>query len=659
MRSVVGNNLLIHLKSDYKAAEITKTANDNKVAKWMNILNSAPLGNEERFKSQYVSQLTRKLAGWQIPSIVEPFTSAEDIVDCKPATHADKLTSDQSEALLNFQFCREFDRFSFITDLVTEVVHKGTCFVKTGWVFDATTETKERPTFEAHPITGEAVHTGYEEYEEQVTKVNHPTVEIVDLLDIRIDPTCRGNLKKANFIIHDFETSLSELRADPRYENLDDLKGQLQRDHTFLQRKNVDSTFTFEDEARKRFIVHEYWGKYDLNDDGIAEPIVVAWVGETIIRQEENPFPGGELPFERAVYKRMPGYIYGTPLAEEVGNDQRIDTVLHRGIFDDLKSANNGQRGIKKGFTDDINLAKFKAGKDFEYNTSMADVWEGKYTPINNSVFNVIQATQQSAESASGVKAFEHGSGGNSLGSTAAAVNATTSSSAKREMQIIRGIAEECIIPVLRKWLAYDSMFLEAEQVIAVTDEEFQVIKRDDLAGKVDIKMSLATQESKALKADRLAFLMQTMGPNMQPDESKMIMADMLKLNDMPSLAKALMERQPPPPDPMQVQTQQLQIAMLQAQLDNERAKAAENHVDAQLKTAKARDLNASADMKDLDYVQKGSGQTQQDKLDEASAKHEQDLGKKAMDHISKMDVEQFKATHAKDMASLANRKSK
>ena len=38
-------------------------------------------------------------------------------------------------------------------------------------------------------------------------------------------------------------------------------------------------------------VMYEYWGNYDINDDGIAEPIVCAWVGSTVIRLELNPYP--------------------------------------------------------------------------------------------------------------------------------------------------------------------------------------------------------------------------------------------------------------------------------------------------------------------------------------------------------------------------------
>jgi hypothetical protein len=250
-----------------------------------------------------------------------------------------------------------------------------------------------------------------------------------------------------------------------------------------------------------------------------------------------------------------------------------------------------------------------------------------------------------------GIKNFDHGTGGNSLGSTAAAVNATTTSSAKREMQIIRGIAEDAIIPMLQIWLSYDAIFMDEEQVVRLTDDTFSRVKRDDLDGNMDIKMSISTQESKAMKADRLAFLMQTMGNNMPPEQANIIMADLMEINDMPQLAEAIKNLPAPEPSPEQKLIQELQIELLKAQVDNERAKAKENEVDVELKSAKTqtelakgRNLDSNSDMTDLDYLRKDEGED-----------HRQEMEKKEFDragvsedrhknNVAKYETERLKA---------------
>jgi hypothetical protein len=662
--------VLENIKSDYKDAEKFKEDNDSRISAWMDIYNSRPYGTEKKGKSRYVSSMVRQLVEWQVPSLVEPFTSAEEPVQCSPVTYRDVETAKQAQTLLNYQFTRGFPRFTFLTDLCTTISTEGTCWIKTGWEYEEKEVTyaveKEVPV-EMSPVQMRALQEALgsvmaqaqqngaspedmqaiqadfirsnvpmqiveEEVSETVVVNNRPTAIICDNKDIRVDPTCRGDLSKASFIIHDWETDLSSLRKDDRYFNLDKLKDKLFRDDTWTERSYVDDTFEFQDDPRKKFIVHEYWGKYDIDGDGIAEDIVMCYVDDIIIRLDENPLDDGTLPFVRAVYRRMPGYIYGEPLASSIGDKQKIDSILNRGIFDDLMRANNGQRGIKKGFTDPVNLKRFKNGLDFEYNTAPGDIWEGKYTGISQSVFEVLMKNKGEAEGITGIKSFDHGGGGNSLGSTAAAVNAVTTSSAKREMQIIRGIAEEAIVPMLRIWHAYNQLFLDDEYVMAITDEEYVTIRRDDLQGNIDIKMSIATQESKALKADRLAFLMQTIGPSIEPEMRNLLMARLVEINDMPRLAKDIMNFEPQI-DPMTQKQMELQIALLEAQVENERAKGIENQMDVKLKgakaaneIAKAKKTSSEADMKDLEFLMEDQG-----------ISHERDMQKEAVKQIGKM----------------------
>ena len=635
------SKLIDIVKSDYKAAEIVKIENDNKVAKWLDIKNSKPYGTEVAHKSKYVSDLTRKLLNWQIPSIVDPLVSSQDLINCAPYTHADRAVAEQEESALTHFLMQRNNHYDFITDLVTTICEQGTAFVKLGWEFQEEEQDVQVPVMSIDPMSGQEVQVGWAVEKQMVTTLNKPTRMLCDLLDIRMDPTCNGDIDKASFVIHDFETDLSSLRKDGRYKNLDKLLNQLQRDDTYNQREYNDDTFRFEDDPRKKIIVHEYWGNYDLNDDGIAEPVVIAWVGDVVIREEDNPLPGQEIPFEKAVYTRIPFSIYGEPLAALTTKNQHIDSVLNRGIFDDLKLANNGQTGTKKGFTDDQNLRKMKRGEDFEYNTTMSDVYQDAYRSINQSVFHVLDKNVNSAESITGVSMFNHGTGGNALGSSAAAVNATTTSSAKREMHIVRGIANGCLIPMLRKWSKYIREFMEPEEIERITDKPYVQPMNNS---EYDIKMNLESAESRAAKAQSTGFVLQTMGPNMPQEQQQTLLARYMKLVGEPDIAKAIEEYRPQP-DPMAQKVQELQIAKLEAEVFNERAKGQENAVDVELKKAKtavemakARITNSDSDIKDLDFLERESGIPHQREMEKEQLKAQKELTKQSMADQTRLD---------------------
>ena len=634
------SKVLLHAKADYKGSEVSKNENDKLISKWESVKDSKLYGTEVDHKSKYVSDLTENLLDWQIPSIVDPFTSSKDLINAKAFTHEDDAIAEQEEAVLSYQVIQRMDHFSFMTDLVTYIAEKGTAFVKTGWNFKEEEQEIEQPVMAIDPMTGQPVQVGVELVKQMVTTLNEPFRTVIDPIDIRMDPTCSGKVANASFVIHDWETDLSSLRKDGRYKNLDKLVNQLERDETYEQRDSTDDTFRFEDDIRKKFIVHEYWGNYDLNDDGIAEPIVIAWVGDVIIREEDNPLPGQEIPFEKAVYKKVPGSIWGKALAAKTGKRQHIDSVLHRGIFDDMKLANNGQTGTKKGFTDEANLKKMKQGKDFEYNTTMAEVYQDQYRGLNGSVFTVLDRNTQSAESSVGVSLMNHGAGGNALGSSAAAVNAITTSSAKREMHITQGIAEDCLIPMLKKFSTYNAEFLSPEEVMAITDKPYVESKNGK---QFDIKLTLESAETRAAKAQSTGFVLQTMGPNMPQASQQKLLARYMKLIGEPDIAFAI---ENPEPDPAQEQAQafaeqmqMLEMEKLKAQIANEQAKGEENRVDIELKRAKTREIMSNSDLKDLDYLEKEQGIPHQREMEKQGQQVDKELTKQQMADQARLDA--------------------
>ena len=89
--------------------------------------------------------------------------------------------------------------------------------------------------------------------------------------------------------MHSYQSSLSDLKRSGLYHNLDNIIPS--NDVTPFDYDKRDDTFRFADKARKKLIVYEYWGYWDIDGSGITKPIVACWVGDTLIRLEENPFP--------------------------------------------------------------------------------------------------------------------------------------------------------------------------------------------------------------------------------------------------------------------------------------------------------------------------------------------------------------------------------
>lgn len=625
--------LLSALKADLKAAEILKREQDTAIFKWKAEYNGDPYGNEQKGKSAIVSRDIKKQSEWQHATIVDPFVSTSDVIKCVPITYEDEASARQNELLLNAQFCRKFDRYNFMSKAVKVLDQEGTLVIQTGWDY----EDKEVTTIAETVIVNEYGQEVIVEQEvtETVIVKNQPTAKVCRNHDIYIDPTCQDNLDNAQFVIYRYESDLSSLRKDGRYKNLDKIDNSSMGDYDY---DNPDSTyFKFADDARKKHLVYEYWGNYDINGDGIAEPIVCAWVNDVIIRLQSNPYPDGKPPFIVVPFNSIPFKIHGEANAELIGDNQKVKTAIIRGIIDNMAQSNNGQVAVRKGALDQINRKKFIAGQNFEFNGTPNDFWQGNYNAIPGSAFDMIGLMNNEIESITGTKSFSGGINSGSLGATATGARGALDATATRRMNIVRNIAENLVKPLIRKWMAYNSEFLEDEEVVRVTNEEFVPVRRDDLDGRIDLDITISTAEDNAAKSQELSFLLQTLGPNEDPEIRRHIMADIMELMRMPDQAKRIRDYQPKP-DPVQEQLKQLELQRLvlenqklEAEIADKMARANENTIDAELKknkaaveAAKARKLTSEADMTDLKFIKEDEGYGHMERMELEEQKHAQ-----------------------------------
>ena len=614
------SDLLNRLKDDLKASDRLRQEWFNKIQDFRNQTAGSPYGNEVKGKSRIVSLDIKKQLEWMLPTLADPFLSTSDIIKCNPVTYEDVLAARQNELLLNTQFCRKFPRYNFMMKALKVLATEGTLVIQTGWDYeDEEIETMVESVV-VHPETGEDVIAMSKE---KVTKVkkNQPTATVCRNEDIYLDPTCMDDMSKAQFVIHRYETDLSTLKSDGRYKNLDKVAdqeghkydyGYLQQDHTY---------FKFQDQARKKMVVYEYWGNYDIDEDGIAEPIVCAWIGNTIIRLQSNPYPDQRPPFIVVPFNAVPFQLHGESLASVIGDNQKVKTAIIRGVIDNMAQSNNGQVGMRKGALDIANRKKFLEGKNFEYNGTPNDFWQGSYNQIPSSAFDVLTIMNNEIESQTGVKSFSGGITGSALGSTATGARGALDATATRRISLVRNVAENLIKPLMRKWMAYNYAFLEEEEIVRITNEEFIPIRRDDLDGNIDIDITISTAEDNSAKAQELSFLLQTMGPNQDFEINKLLMGQIAKLSRMPDLEKQIMNHQQQP-DPMEQQAKQLEmqkmmleLEMMQAEIKDKLARAGENTVDMKVKEAKmqvemakARKLGSEADGMDLEFLMKNDG---------------------------------------------------
>ena len=657
---------LQNLKQDLLDAQTVHDAQETKIGEWLDNLNVTGKAKIQTAKgsSAIVPKLIRKQAEWRYASLSEPFLSTDDIFNVKPVTWEDRNAAVQNQLVLNHQFNVAIDKVRFIDEYVRAAVDEGTVIVRVGWEFieEEYVGTFPKVEFRVNPELGplhehlhqmmeespseyetdvpeelkqaheltmergepiEAVIVG--EVEEKRTRIvaNRPTLEVCDYRNVIIDPTCMGNIDKAGFVIYSFESSLSQLKKEgKKYKNLDNINISNSSilgvpDHAS---SDGSKTFNFSDEPRKKFVVHEYWGYWDIDGTGVVKPFVAAWVGNTMIRLEESPFPDKKIPFVVEQYLPVRRNTYGEPDGALLEDNQKVIGAVTRGMIDIMGKSANGQTGMRKDMLDATNRRKFDKGQDYEFNANVdprQGVYMHTYPEIPASAQFMLGLQNQEAESLTGVKSYSAGVSGASLGDVAAGVRGALDAASKRELGILRRLSNG-IVKIGRKMISMNAEFLSDTEVIRITNDEFAVVKKDDLAGNFDLRLSISTAEEDNNKAEQLAFLLQTVGPNSDPEMMKMILSDIAKLRKMPDLAKRI-ESYQPQPDPLAQEEAQLRIELLKAQIAKENAQAMSYQSGAQLDMAKAGTeqvkqghIQSDTDLKNLDFVEQESGVKQE-----------------------------------------------
>lgn len=629
---------ILDLKGDLDFARQENQEQTANVEGWLAARNTTGVEGGAKSKSPGRSsvqpKLIRKHNEWRYPALSEPFLNSDRMFEIKPRTANDKAAANQNQTVINWQFDTKLDKVDLIDRFVRKTVDEGTAVLRVGWERKTEKVTVQKPVYEYYEmneyenpeelqmlsqaaqmmqqdpeafemdpsipddlkasveytmengITVRAVQTGFESVVEDKITFNQPSVKIIDVQNFFIDPSCDGKWQEAQYMINTYESTKSELKKRKIYKNLDKVNWGANAvkanagdpDHT----SNTPIADTRVNQDKSKVLVYEYWGEFDINKDGVMVPIVVTWIGDTIIQMTENPFPDRRPPFVIVPYMPILGSTFGEADASLLLDNQRILGAVTRGMIDLLGRSANAQTAFAKGFLDPVNRKRFLNGEDFEFNPNgdpKAAIQQLQYPEIPNSALQIAAQQNQEAEGLSGVKSFSSGITGEAYGAVARGISGALDAAGQREMSILRRMAEG-MKQVAVKIISMNAYFLEKKEVIRVTDEEFIEIKREELRGNFDLKVDISTANVDEQKANDLGMILQTVGPDMDPGLRGVILAEIADLKRMPHLAKQIREYAPQP-DPMQQEMQRLQIELLKAQIANENAKAEKSMADA------------------------------------------------------------------------------
>ena len=618
-------NIFDDLRHDFDEAKDAKTEIDELINEWNDLYygvkrnKHGELTKGQPNKSSIVMKEIAKQIEWQKPNITEPFTSTRhpiQLIDPKNAERARVL-----EKWANYEFTQEFDREEFIEQAADVMLREGTVWVQTSWetkeennriiVPKATMEELMQNQEEPTEIEQNSDGTFRVEYNKVVMTRNNPDSKVQRNEHIFPDPGARAE-GEMRFMSKIALLTIPDLRNIPGLdsEKIDALESRVssedKEDTTLGQTRNNDAedyghSINYEpnDVLRKHIRIVCYWGYYDLNNDGIPEPIIAYWPEKYNINLgiEENPMPDKAIPFDRAVYSARPFSLWGNALAFFLGDNQKAKNGIVRGIFDNMSLANNGQKFMQRGTLDYVNFKRLNNGERYIIVNKADGIQDGSYNQIPTSVFNTLQMFTKESEDLAGVSSGGPALSNDNVGKDGQQAQLTMSQ--QRMAAMVRNLSN-LLRKMISKWLTMGEVFLTDDQIAKMFSPEEQVDMNVFSASQhAKVKVRVGTEVNRNMKLQQYNMLMQqanVLEGELPPGSMKEMVAEMFDLFDMHEKATAmrLYVKEPSKEEQMAqqmaVQKMQLENAKLQKEIE-----VMSRDVDARSMNAQARMMEAQA----------------------------------------------------------------
>ena len=624
-------------RHDYKKAKSAKSEIDDLISDWNDLYYGYSMGNEEEGKSKFVMKEIAKQIEWMMPNLTEPFTSTSHPVKVAMGKH--QRQASKIERYLNTHFTSAFDREAFIEQLGDVLLREGTVWIKSGWEYKEEI-TKKEITYNSmdelmeNPETPDTVKQNKDGtltacYKKTEMIRNLGTAVIQRNENVFPDPDAK-TMEELRFVAIRRYVTMSDLTRTKLYDEdqLEKLEASLEKnsDSSLSQARTADNEsygqkgYTPNDRARQKIEIIEYWGEYDLDGDGIAEPIVATWAvkGDVNLRIEPSPMPSKRIPLYREVYSARPFSIWGNALAFFLGDNQKIKTGIMRGILDNMSLSNNGQKFIARGTLDYVNFKKMRNGHRHIIVNRPDGIQDGSFNQLPGAVFNTMNMVDKEIQEMSGVN-----SGGASLRQSDLAKddgdNQITMSQ-QRMAKLVRGVGS-LIGKIMKDWVEMAEIFLSNEQIEDLFGEE----EEPDVfiltnSKRANISLRVGTEVNRQRESHNLNMLMQqskTLAENAPPHIYNGLVAKNFELYDMYEYADELRNYRPEP-SPQQQKAQQLSLAKAELEVAklneeileikmranstalNAQTNAMKGNAENNYKNAKAREADASTQGKEV-----------------------------------------------------------
>ena len=355
-------------------------------------------------------------------------------------------------------------------------------------------------------------------------QTDKPEIINVDLFDFYIDPHS-NTVKNSKYVIHRCWRDLESLKKDENYKLPLELVGIQQELNEFQTQRDAITNQNKQKTGESKMVeLHEYWGSFDINGDGIdKECLLVMADNKYIVRAEENPFKHKQKPFVEMADIKIPQEFWGLGEIESVLSLQyELNDTRNQRMDNVTQILSNRPIVSRQAGVENYEVENWTNGKVLFVNGHPeAAVGYNRPPDVTGSAYNEETMIKGDLTLVSGINDLAPMVAGKNV----RALQQTTATGAELQAEEANSRfrakllnLEDALSQVGKLLVELNKQYWNEEKVIRIIGEgsvEFMNVKPEDISGEYDIiiQAGASQSQSRQVRRNEALELFQTLAP--------------------------------------------------------------------------------------------------------------------------------------------------
>lgn len=406
-----------HVKKLWEQVVRNRQALDDRFYQFFNIWNTVFDIRYYEGHSQVYSPALRKNVEFAVRNLRRNLFPTDDYFSVEPVTEEERPQVEKLKRFMTWQQTNKIQLKRYVTPFLRQLCMYGWSPIKVVWdreskkVYTHEKETKIKTKMELDPMTGTKVpvYAGEEQIisqvEREIKTKDHPTFLPIDIFSFYVYPWTCWDVKDAQAVMEELLVGKHDLLNKEKsgdYVNVDRIintpttsptSKRVYSKEQRLFRLGFDTNLITE---VPKWNLIEFWGKFDLHDDGneIDCVITVSDGAEVCLQVRQNPYYDQEPPYAVAKLDELVGEFYGHGLIEPLQALQYLLNDTKNQANDVMIYSLSPIVKYDPGAVVNPNSLQFAPGAMWAVVNPESVVFE-RPPDVSQSAWNVIQGTSQ------------------------------------------------------------------------------------------------------------------------------------------------------------------------------------------------------------------------------------------------------------------------